>query len=315
MTRAFPRFALTGALLLALAIPAHAQDDTSSVRFDGVGFEFSHRLGRSVNITQVPRQRPGSVGVGEATPAHVTFSLYPRMAESRRPPRPWDVPGTVRVYATSALEGYQLASRQLERLQELLAERPDPATLESITDQQVVDLPYLPIEGAALAIGARVGFIDTPELAGVAYVTGFRQDTFPFARDDFWYTFQGLSADGQWYVSVSWIVRATMFPARVSDSAARRIGRTAASWERYIRQSVRTLDAAEPSAFRPSLEALDALVRSIDFDSVTASGPSPSVAPTPSAAPSPDGVPASEGPSASVAASPAASVLAPSTAP
>jgi hypothetical protein len=306
MTRRTPRSALLAALLLASALPTHAQDDTSSVRFDGVGFEFAHSLGRSVNIIRVPRQRLGSVGVGEADPAHITFSIYPRMAESRRPPRAWDVPGAVRVYATSGLEGFPFASRQLERLQELLAARPDPATLESITDEQTVDLPYLPIEGAAQAIAARIDYIDTPELSGIAYVTGFRQDLFPFARDDFWYTFQGMSTDGQWYVSVSWIVRATMFPARVSDADARRVGRNARTWERYIRESVGTLAAAEPTAFRPSLDTLDALVRSIDFESVVQASPSPSLEPSPTAEPPPsalpstepppNGVPASEGP-------------------
>ena len=84
---------------------------------------------------------------------------------------------------------------------------------------------FLPVEeAAAQAIAARVGFIDTPELLGIAYVTGFRQDMFPFVRDDFLYTFQGLSADGQWYVAVNWVVRATMFPRRVSQADARRVG-------------------------------------------------------------------------------------------
>jgi hypothetical protein len=307
MTSRSRRFVLTGVLLLGLALPAQAQGETSSVSFDGVSFEFSHTLGRSVNIAQVPGQRLRSVGVGEAAPAHVIFSLYPRLAEARRPPRAWDVPGAVRVYAVSAIDGYPIASRQLARLQKLLADRPDPTTLETINDQQTVEMPYLPIEEAAQAIAARVGFIDTPELSGIAYITGFRQDLFPFARRDFFYTFQGLSADGQWYVAVDWNIRATMFPRRVSQADARRAGRNASAWERYIRDSVTALDAAEPSAFRPSLESLDALVRSIDFESVVPASPSPSIAPSPGAtapsAPSTEGVPASQGPTPSEAAS------------
>lgn len=285
MTSRSRRMAIAGVLLLSLAAPVQAQGDTSSVRFDGVGFEFAHALGRSVNILQVPTARRGATGLSEDAPRHITFSLYRRLAESRRPPRAWDVPGLVRVFPTSAFEGIRSASQRLSRLQELLAERPDPSTLETINRQQVVDLPYLPVEeAAAQAIAARVEFIDTPELSGIAYVTGFRQDLFPFARDDFWYTFQGVSADGQWYVSVSWIVRATMFPRRVSQADARRVGRNATTWGRYIGESVATLNAAEPSAFRPSLVTLDALVRSIDFDSVDAPSPTPS--PAPSIAPS-----------------------------
>jgi len=318
MTTRPRRIALAGVLLLGLALPTHAQGDTSSVRFDGVGFEFDHSLGRSVNIARVPGQRlTGPSLGGEAAPAHLTFSLYQRLAESRRPPRVFGVPGTVRVYATSALEGYPKASRELSRLQGLLAERPDPATLEAIDDRQVVDMPMLPVdEAAAQVIAARVGFVDTPELTGIAYVTGFRQDLFPFTRDDLQYTFQGLSNDGRWYVAVNWNLRATMLPRRFSNRQAQRIGRNARTWERYVRQTVATLDAAQASAFRPSLESLDAMVRSIDFESVVPSSASPSASPSLSAAPSPDGVPASEGPAPSdAAASPAASAPVPSTAP
>jgi hypothetical protein len=302
MTSRSRRIALAGMLLLGIALPVQAQGDTSSVRFDGVGFEFDHSLGRSVNITQVPVARRGSTGLGEDAPAHITFSLYRRLAESKRAPLILNVPGTVRVYATSALEGHRNATRQLTRLQKLLSERPEPATLEVITEQQTVDLPFLPVEeAAAQAIAARVEYVDTPELSGIAYVTGFRQDLFPFVRDDFFYTFQGLSADGQWYVAVDWVVRATMFPRKVSQADARRVGRNATTWERYVRQSVAALDEAEATAFRPSLATLDALVRSIDFDSVVAPSPSPSVAPPASAAPA-SAPPASAPPAAASAA-------------
>ncbi|MEZ4597009.1 MAG: hypothetical protein R3C32_09335 [Chloroflexota bacterium] len=118
-------------------------------------------------------------------------------------------------------------------------------------------------------------------------MTGFRQDIFPFARDDFWYTFQGISADGRWYVAVDWVLRASGFPARISNSDAERVGRNGRTWRRYIDRTVATLDAAAPTDFTPSLDTLDALVRSIDFESVAAPPPSPvpSLAPQPSPAP------------------------------
>lgn len=277
--------AAVAALLLALAAPTQAQDATSdatsSVAFDGVGFSFSHTLGRSVNILRVPAGSSGETQEGEASPAHIVFSLYRSQAEGRRVPRPWDVPGTVNVYRSTALEGYPIATRQLTTLQRLLAERPDPATLEASDVDAPPSVPYLPIPEAGQPIVARVAYIDTPELSGVAYVTGFRQDVSPFARDDFWYTFQGLSADGQWYVAVNWVIRAGMFPRTLTERDYQRAGSSASRWSRYIRRSVATLDAAAPTEFRPSLDTLDALVRSIDFASVVA----PSQSPTPSLAP------------------------------
>jgi hypothetical protein len=239
--------------------------------------------------------------VGEASPAHVAFALYPRQREARAVPRVWDVPGVVRAYRTSGLDRYPMATQQLERLQQLLAERPDPSTLGSIDEDAITRMPYLPIEEAAQAIAARIQYVDTPELSGLSYVTGFRQDTFPFARDDLWYTFQGLSTDGRWYVAVSWSLRAEGFPARISNAEARRAGRNARTWRRYIERTVATLDAAQPTGFRPSLDALDALVRSIDFDSVTQAG-EPSPAPTTAPSPQPSApVTPSASPAASIA--------------
>ena len=318
MTTRWRRTALAGMLLLGLALPTHAQGDTSTVRFDEVGFEFDHSLGRSVNIARVPGQRLStgpSLG-GEAAPAHLTFSLYQRLAESRRPPRAFGAPGTVRVYAVSALEGYPKASRELARLQALLDERPDPATLEEIDRRQVVDMPILPVDDAAAQIiAARVAYIDTPELTGIAYLTGFAQDLIPVTRDDLQYTFQGLSTDGRWYVAVNWRIRARVLPRSFTNAQARRIGRNARTWGRYIRDTVATLDDASVASFRPNLDALDALVRSIDFESVVPPSTPPSATPSPSVAPSPDGVPASEGPTPSGIASPAPSVPASSAAP
>jgi hypothetical protein len=293
------RAILMAATLVAVALPTVAQDATSSVRFDGVGFVFDHGLGRSVNITRVPHQPLNGIQVGEPSPAHIAFSLYQRQGEAARIPGIWDAPGVVRVYRTSALEGYPIATAQLTRLRRLLTERPDPSSLEAIAAGYTTDSPYLPIEEAAQAIAAHAQYIDTPELSGVAYVTGFRQDYIPFTRDDLWYTFQGLSTDGRWYVAVRWVLRAGMFPTRVSDADSRRVGRNDRTWARYIAQSSATLDAAEPTAFEPSLDTVDALVRSIDFDSVVQSTASASVAPMPSLSPIPSPAPSPAGPMAS----------------
>lgn len=280
------RTALVVVALFALAVPMQAQDATSSVSFDGVGFDFSHTLGRSVNILRSPRQGTDELPLGEGAPAHIVFSLYPRQSEAKRVPALWDLPGSVNVYRTRALEGYAVATRQWTELQRILTDRPEPQVLEADAVDGSAPLPYLPVaEEAAQALVARVGYIDTPELSGVAYVTGFRQGEYPFTRDDLWYSFQGLSTDGRWYVAVNWRLRAGMFPRTVSQADAERVGSSARRWERYIRESVATLDAAEPTAFLPSLDTLDALVRSIDFASVVPPSPSPALAPSASASP------------------------------
>jgi hypothetical protein len=65
---------------------------------------------------------------------------------------------------------------------------------------------------------------------------------------------------------------------------------------------VAKLDGGRPTAFTPSLDTLDALVRSIDFESVVTPGPSP----VPSVAPivTPEPTDAAVGSAQPVAASP-----------
>jgi hypothetical protein len=254
------------------AVPALAQDASSSVTFDGLGFDFDRLLGASVNVTQVSGQPTDVEQPFGPEPPHLAFTLYgPRSVESRAP-RVGAAPGVVRFYRTADLAGYDQASQQVEALTTLLAERPDLAgSMQVAPDGSGDVLPYLPIVPAAQVLRARAQYIDTPELAGVAYVTAYRQDVSPFAAGDFWYTFQGLSADGAWYVAVDFVVDASGFPAKVTAKDAKRIDKPARYTE-YLSESVTHLNEAADDAFSPALSSIDALVRSIHIDAVATEG-------------------------------------------
>lgn len=265
---------VAAAALFLLSLPVHAQDAASTVSFEGVGFSFDKALGASVNITQVPGEPPTPEGPSAPSPGHLAFTLYGPRPESARAPRPIDAPGVVRFYRTADLAGYGWASRQLEDLSSLLGARPDLASHVEVGDDGSTEpLPFVLDDSAAQAIAARAHYVDTPHLAGIGYLTAFRQDVFPFAASDFWYTFQGLSDDGAWYVAVDFVIDADMFPARVTARDANRIG-TARRWPRYLNQSVQTLNEAAPDAFTPPLTSIDALVHSITFEGGPATGSS-----------------------------------------
>jgi len=266
---------------MMLAMPVQAQDGASSVAFDGVGFTFERALGTGVNITQVRGQPSNNQGLDVPDAGHIAFVVHSRRSESAKSLRAFDAPGVVRVYRVADLTGYADASLRVTQLQTLLADRPDLATYMTATNDGIVnELPYLPVFPAAQAIQARAQYIDTPQLAGVAFLTAFRQDVSPFAAGDFWYTFQGLSTDGTRYVSVSWVVNATMFPARVG---AKEANHQAKRWLKYLNESIATLNGATPDAFTPPLTSIDALVRSITFEGIPAAEPSP--LPSPLASP------------------------------
>ena len=249
--------------LILLSLPVHAQDTASTVSFDGVGFTFDSTLGTSANITDVPAQRPHRNGIGAPNAAHLAFTLYGQRAEASRIPRPLDSPGVARFYRVADLGRYEWASAQLEALTSLLEDRPDLAShMTPGADGSIDPLPFIVDDSAAQALDARARYVDTPELAGVAYLTAFRQDVSPFTAGDFWYTFQGISTDGTWYVAVDFVIEADMFPARVSPRQARRLT-NARRWSRYVTESIGTLERGRARCVR-SASHLDRRARAVD---------------------------------------------------
>ncbi len=254
--------AATAALLL-VSLPVYAQESTSTVLFAGNGFTFDESLGASVNITQVPGGPTGEDGPAALGPGHQAFTLYGPRQEGARVPRALSSPGVVRFYRTADLAGHGWQAQQLTELQSLLDERPDLAPYTAPGEGGAsLPLPFVLDGSAAQAIDARAQYIDTSSLAGIAYLTVFRQDLFPFAAGDFWYSFQGLSADGEWYVAADFKIEADMFPAKVSGKDAKQVG-TAKKWMAYQEQSVQTLEAATADAFTPPLSSIDDLIMSI----------------------------------------------------
>jgi hypothetical protein len=255
------------ALMVCLTIgagPAVAQDATHNVAFDGVAFSFDEVLGSGTSITQVPGQPSDAEQPFEPDVAHLAFTLYGPRDEGARVPRVGVAPSVVRFYRTADLTGTQSA-QQLDELTSLLAERPDLAAYMEVTDDGSGDsLPFVPVIPAAQVIRARAQYVDTAQVTGVAYVTVLRQDISPFASSDFWYTFQGLSTDGSWYVSADFVVDASMFPEEVTVKDANRIA-DATHYPAYLKDSIQALNEAAPNAFAPPLTTIDALVQSITF--------------------------------------------------
>jgi hypothetical protein len=294
------------AAMLLSAAPVQAQSAPHQVAFDGLAFAFADSIGSSVNVTTVPGQpKKLQTPTGPDAP-HVAFSLYGPRLEGGKVPQVGFTNSVVRFYRTADMEGYDRVKEQLTALQQLLSTRPDPATLmaPAAAGASAAALPFLPTPEAGQIAVSRVHYVDMPSMSGVVYLTAFRQDVSPITAKDLWYTFQGLTTDGQWYVSATFILNTSLFPKKISVKDVNRIAKNAASWNAYLTASVAKLNAASPSDFKPSLDAADALIASITIDGVPASEPGPIASPGASPAASPStGFPAPVGsPSASPAA-------------
>src|SRR5688500_6100511 len=193
MTRLLrPIAALTMGLLL-MALPVHAQDGGTRISFQVVAFSLDAALGSSVSAQQIPARAGRGLTLPEVR--HLVLSVSDVTSEGRPVPGPFRAPGVVRVYRTADVEGEESAAGQLEQLRSILAERPDLGSFMTVVPRSEVNpLPFLPVPQVTQVLRARAQYVDTPELAGISYVAGFRGEMSRFATDDFVYTFQGISA-------------------------------------------------------------------------------------------------------------------------
>lgn len=251
--------------LVALAFPALAQEETNTnaVNFNGFSFSYSEAVAPNINISRyagdpVDREQPGGPEV-----RHTQFTLYNAFPV---PEGILDSKGVIRVYRVMDFEGYEFQTAGLQKLQMLLTDRPDLATYAQITPEGSATntLPFIPIFPAAQVITARAQYVEAPAVTGISYVTIYRQDASPFLASEFIYTFQGMSKDGQLYVSAMFPVIAPNFPAEYPadfDYEA-----FIANFVPYLNESVTSLNSAAPETFSPSLADVDAIVQSIQIE-------------------------------------------------
>ncbi|MFN8374375.1 MAG: hypothetical protein U0694_16050 [Anaerolineae bacterium] len=244
-------------LLVAFAVfPVLAQEDTTnSVSFNGFSMSFDSSLASSVNISQMPGDPIDSPFVPEV--AHTQFLFY---NEYPAPESFLDANGAVRVYRTADLAGNESRESQLVNLQALLSQRAD-LTPNMVMDAGAMNaLPFLPVFPAGQIIRARAQYVETAQVSGVAYLTVFREDTGPFIASEILYTFQGLSADGSYYISAIFHANPAMLPTEYPV-----IDPTTFDMTAYGNDIIAQLNAAAPEDFSPSLTTLDTVIQSFSF--------------------------------------------------
>jgi hypothetical protein len=119
------------------------------------------------------------------------------------------------------------------------------------------------VYAAGQSFRARSQYIDTDQVAGVAYITIYQEVQEPFLSDSSIWTFQGLSADGQYYISAIFNITNDVFPAEIApdfDPATFQ-----AEYGEYHAKYTAWVNEAGPEAFSPGLETLEALVQSFTF--------------------------------------------------
>ena len=232
----------------------------------GISMRVPGCLPVSESLEFVPAQLYDPMGgPQEVFPAHrrVNFSGYPLSGTFFSPfMRVFPVADFATAYAL-ADEDYSATT--ITQLQELLATRP-PAVEGS--------LPFLVMAGAAQIFHTKMAYLDFVNGSGVRYLTSYGQYSVPYNNHDLFYTFQGLTADCKYWVSVIFPVNHPVLPPTYDSTAVPPGGMPIPSWDSpTYEEDMRTyyaamqgiMTASADASFVPGLDCLDQYIQSLNI--------------------------------------------------
>lgn len=147
--------------------------------------------------------------------------------------------------------------QEINRLRQLLADRPTTIN-ESI--------PFLPMWNAAQVMKAQVKYLNFEQGSGVRFLTQYGQDVSPINNNALFYTFQGLTSDGKYYISAILPVNHPSLPASPEEGIpGGNYDQFTQNYAAYLQQIQSTLNTLPAGSFQPDLALLDTLIQSLSI--------------------------------------------------
>lgn len=123
-------------------------------------------------------------------------------------------------------------------------------------------LPHLPIFNAEQVFYSQAKKMDFGSGEGVRYITMYSQAFMPVTNNELFYTYQGLTRDGKYYVAVQLPIITplldTMTQPNFNDPSF-----NGDQYTVYVDGVAKTLNSLAPAFFSPTLEVFDQFVTSI----------------------------------------------------
>lgn len=233
--------------------PTEEQPPAPDVAYEGISFSFDPNIAASVFPATIPGQNMGEDYMpGETYPTYFEFS-FGNYAIADHFHTPLIVVYPVDEYRAISTD----ASAIIDNLQGTLANRPPGGT-----DSR---LPFLPMWPAQQMFSAKVGYFDFQNGAGVRYLTMYGQAVYPVDNQNLFYTFQGLTNDGRYYISAVLPITNINLPydgsTEVDDWMA-----FDENWQTYITDTVHWLNQQPSANFFPDLSMLDQMMATFNID-------------------------------------------------
>jgi hypothetical protein len=136
-------------------------------------------------------------------------------------------------------------------------------------------LPFLPAFNAGQVFYSNPQVISFQSGSGIRYLTQYAQAPGPINNKEVFYTFQGLTSDGKYYISAILPISTATLAADSNLDTATPAGGVPFDWNpdtfellpSYLNSISQMLNSTDPNAFNPTLPMLDALIQSITVNS------------------------------------------------
>jgi hypothetical protein len=247
---------------LAACLPSLVQADIppalSTVNYKGIHLTYDAALAASVvPDTLLPTEDGGLYGW--PTPMTLRLAFAGKQLPERAGVNAVDSVAAIYIYNTDefiALDSnLDQIGQRVRTLQTLLATRP----------QEILEeIPVLPLLHSGQQFRAHVTYLDFQNGSGVRFLTQFGQEPRPLNNQELYYVFQGITEDGQHYISAFFPINAMPLPATSTMSEAE-YAVFIADWENQIPKAAKALAELPAQAFKPALRLVDEMLQSIDM--------------------------------------------------
>ena len=236
---------------LAGTIPASTNEITS-VDYGGVHFEINSKLLASIWPEVIPANPSVAGNPGwEVWPEHLRFTLAGSREQNNIPDRRSGFVSQPQILiypAQEFSEMNELARPEIESLQSIIATR------QSVSQDK---LPFLPLVHGSQVFHAQAKQIDFQNGSGVRYITQYSQEVVGrLTNQDIFYTYQGITRDGKYYVTV-------VFPITASGLSDEPVMEDWATAQVHLAEDVQHLETLSSNDFAPNLDLLDNLIESL----------------------------------------------------
>jgi hypothetical protein len=226
-----------------------AQPQQNLFEFEGVSFDLDPAVASGASGQIVP-EKPGTPDgpYWDINPQYTSITLdgYPVLQPIFKP--------ALAIYPVNDYRRLSPeASSTLDKLTDLLDQQP----------AEVNQVPALPVINAGQVFHTGLQYMDFQNGSGVRFLTVYSQAADPITNQSLVYVYQGLTSDGQHAVSVFLPVS---HPSLLADpNALSAADRDAIfnDYGAYLTGVVNSLSGQPDSSYIPSLEELDALIKSI----------------------------------------------------